>query len=47
MKACEELKDRLEKGGDELKKNGSDDPSWLDLVTRAYNMGIDLSSKYL
>ena len=52
MKACQTLKDRLEQQvGDELKKDGkkdrNDDPTWLDLVTKAYNNGIDLSEKYL
>ena len=47
IKACEALKERLEKVKKELEKEGAQNPSWLDVVTKAYLNGVDLSSKYL
>lgn len=46
IKACEALKERLDKVKGELEKGGAQNPSWLDIVTKAYLNGVDLSSRY-
>ena len=30
-----------------MKKEGKNNPEWVEIVTKAYDSGIDLSSKYL
>lgn len=47
LKACETLKERLDKVKDEMKKEGKNSPTWVEIVTKAYETGVDLSSKYL
>ena len=43
LKACQSLKGRLDKVKEKMK--GS--PSWLDVVKKSFNKGVDLSEKGL
>lgn len=47
LEACTALKERLDKVKDEMIKDGSDNPTWPEIVTKAYTTGVDLSSKAL
>ena len=42
LKACQALKERLDK----VKQQMGGDPSWLDVVKKGFDGGVDLSEKY-
>ena len=46
LKACTNLKARLNAVAEKMKMDSNDDPSWADLVKEAYMSGVDLSEKY-
>ncbi|XP_019856500.1 PREDICTED: xanthine dehydrogenase/oxidase-like [Amphimedon queenslandica] len=46
LNACKSLKARLDKVKEELIASGVSDPSWLQIVQKAFSSGVDLSEKY-